>query len=111
MNCGMTGVEQFGSRGGSNGRLLMGVMRTKYPEKFGILVCDMSAGHALLPSTVERRFLDGLPWQAGQPPRLGVHRLIFVLLEHFGDLAVSAGAVHRGGRVHTGHSRKMTATL
>lgn len=37
-----------------------------------------------------------------------------ILLEHFSEPALSTGAVHyfhRDNRVHTGHSRKMTAVL
>ena len=40
---------QLGAQGGSNGGLLMGIMLTKYPEKFGALVCQRAAaGHAAL---------------------------------------------------------------
>src|SRR6185369_13822670 len=38
---GITTVEQLGAQGGSNGGLLMGIMLTRYPEKFGALVCSV----------------------------------------------------------------------
>ena len=50
---GITTVERLGAQGGSNGGLLMGIMLTRYPEKFGALVCsvpllDMKRYHLLL---------------------------------------------------------------
>lgn len=49
---GVTTREQLGAQGGSNGGLLMGVMLTKYPERFGAIVCqvpllDMKRYHTL----------------------------------------------------------------
>ena len=34
---GITTVPQLGAQGGSNGGLLMGIMLTKYPDRFGAL--------------------------------------------------------------------------
>lgn len=50
---GITTVKQLGAQGGSNGGLLMGIMLTRYPERFGALVCsvpllDMKRYHLLL---------------------------------------------------------------
>lgn len=50
---GITTVAQLGAQGGSNGGLLMGIMLTQYPERFGALVCsvpllDMKRYHLLL---------------------------------------------------------------
>ncbi|WP_237756043.1 prolyl oligopeptidase family serine peptidase [Mycobacterium lepromatosis] len=55
VNRGIADVEQFNARGGSTGGLLMGIMRTKYPEKFDTLVSevpllDMHYYHRLLTS-------------------------------------------------------------
>src|SRR5262249_28697065 len=57
---GITTVAQLGAQGGSNGGLLMGIMLTKYPEKFGALVCDVP----LLDMRRYHLLLAGASWVA-----------------------------------------------
>ena len=87
---GITTVEQLGARGGSNGGLLMGIMLTKYPEKFGALVCDVP----LLDMKRYHLLLAGASWVAeygdpDNPDGLGVHLRILALPEHFGDARIT----------------------
>jgi prolyl oligopeptidase len=112
---GVTTVEQLGAQGGSNGGLLMGIMLTKYPEKFGALVCsvpllDMKRYHLLL---------AGASWVAeyGDPDNPDDWAFIS---EYSPYHNISPGRKYppilmttstRDDRVHPGHARKMTAAL
>ncbi|WP_239656367.1 prolyl oligopeptidase family serine peptidase [Mycobacterium riyadhense] len=112
---GITSVAQLGAQGGSNGGLLMGIMLTKYPEKFGALVCsvpllDMKRYHLLL---------AGASWMAeyGDPDNPDDWAFIS---EYSPYQNISADRRYppilittstRDDRVHPGHARKMTAAL
>jgi prolyl oligopeptidase len=112
---GITTVRQLGAQGGSNGGLLMGIMLTKYPEKFGALVCsvpllDMKRYHLLL---------AGASWVAeyGDPDNADDWAFIS---EYSPYQNISADRTYppilmttstRDDRVHPGHARKMTAAL
>jgi prolyl oligopeptidase len=112
---GITTVGQLGAQGGSNGGLLMGIMLTKYPEKFGALVCsvpllDMKRYHLLL---------AGASWVAeyGDPDNADDWAFIS---EYSPYQNISAARRYppilmttstRDDRVHPGHARKMTAAL
>ena len=112
---GITTVEQLGAQGGSNGGLLMGIMLTKYPEKFGALVCsvpllDMKRYHLLL---------AGASWVAeyGDPDNPNDWEFIS---EYSPYQNISATRTYppvlfttstRDDRVHPGHARKMVAAL
>jgi prolyl oligopeptidase len=112
---GITTVGQLGAQGGSNGGLLMGIMLTKYPEKFGGLVCsvpllDMKRYHLLL---------AGASWVAeyGDPDNADDWAFIS---EYSPYQNISADRTYppilmttstRDDRVHPGHARKMTAAL
>ncbi|BCO54189.1 MULTISPECIES: prolyl oligopeptidase family serine peptidase [Mycobacterium avium complex (MAC)] len=112
---GITRVEQLGAQGGSNGGLLMGIMLTQYPEKFGALVCsvpllDMKRYHLLL---------AGASWVAeyGDPDNPDDWKFI---AEYSPYQNISATRRYppvlmttstRDDRVHPGHARKMTAAL
>ncbi|OBF68723.1 prolyl oligopeptidase [Mycobacterium sp. 852002-51971_SCH5477799-a] len=112
---GITTVEQLGAQGGSNGGLLMGIMLTKYPERFGALVCsvpllDMKRYHLLL---------AGASWGAeyGDPDNPDDWEFIS---EYSPYQNISATRKYppvlmttstRDDRVHPGHARKMTAAL
>lgn len=112
---GITTVEQLGAQGGSNGGLLMGIMLTKYPERFGALVCsvpllDMKRYHLLL---------AGASWVAeyGDPDNPDDWQFIS---EYSPYQNISATRKYppvlmttstRDDRVHPGHARKMTAAL
>ncbi len=112
---GITTVEQLGARGGSNGGLLMGIMLTKYPEKFGALVCDVP----LLDMKRYHLLLAGASWVAeyGDPDNPDDWKFIS---EYSPYQNISADGTYppvlfttstRDDRVHPGHARKMTAAL
>jgi prolyl oligopeptidase len=112
---GIAGVEQLGARGGSNGGLLMGIMLTKYPEKFGALVCDVP----LLDMKRYHLLLAGASWVAeyGDPDNPDDWKFIS---EYSPYQNISADRKYppvlfttstRDDRVHPGHARKMTAAL
>lgn len=112
---GITRVDQLGAQGGSNGGLLMGIMLTQYPEKFGALVCsvpllDMKRYHLLL---------AGASWVAeyGDPDNPDDWEFI---AEYSPYQNISSSRRYppvlmttstRDDRVHPGHARKMTAAL
>ncbi|KZS71186.1 peptidase [Mycobacterium kansasii] len=111
----LTTVEQLGARGGSNGGLLMGIMLTKYPEKFGALVCDVP----LLDMKRYHLLLAGASWMAeyGDPDNPDDWKFIS---EYSPYQNISADRRYppvlittstRDDRVHPGHARKMTAAL
>lgn len=112
---GITTVEQLGAQGGSNGGLLMGIMLTRYPEKFGALVCsvpllDMKRFHLLL---------AGASWMAeyGDPDNPDDWAFIseyspyqnISATDHYPPVLITTST--RDDRVHPGHARKMTAAL
>ncbi|MGF2947611.1 prolyl oligopeptidase family serine peptidase [Mycobacterium sp. Lab-001] len=112
---GITTVEQLGARGGSNGGLLMGIMLTTYPEKFGALVCDVP----LLDMKRYHLLLAGASWMAeyGDPDDPDDWKFIS---EYSPYQNISASRRYppvlittstRDDRVHPGHARKMTAAL
>jgi prolyl oligopeptidase len=115
VNRGITTVAQLGARGGSNGGLLMGIMLTKYPEKFGALVCDVP----LLDMKRYHLLLAGASWVAeyGDPDNPDEWNFIS---EYSPYQNISTGRRYppvlfststRDDRVHPGHARKMTAAL
>nr|WP_253849129.1 prolyl oligopeptidase family protein [Mycobacterium asiaticum] len=112
---GITTVDQLGAQGGSNGGLLMGIMLTKYPEKFGALVCsvpllDMKRYHLLL---------AGASWVAeyGDPDNPDDWAFISEYSPYqniSGDRKyppILMTTSTRDDRVHPGHARKMTVAL
>lgn len=112
---GIATVEQLGAQGGSNGGLLMGIMLTQYPEKFGALVCsvpllDMKRYHLLL---------AGASWVAeyGDPDNPDDWAFISEYSPYQNISAtrryppVLMTTSTRDDRVHPGHARKMTAAL
>jgi len=112
---GLTTVEQLGARGGSNGGLLMGIMLTKYPEKFGALVCDVP----LLDMKRYHLLLAGASWVAeyGDPDNPADWEFISEYSPYQNISAtrryppVLMTTSTRDDRVHPGHARKMTAAL
>ncbi|TFV59270.1 S9 family peptidase [Mycobacterium sp. PS03-16] len=112
---GITTVEQLGAQGGSNGGLLMGIMLTQYPERFGALVCSV-------PLLDMRRFhllLAGASWMAeyGNPDDPADWDFISKYSPYQNISAdrryppVLITTSTRDDRVHPGHARKMTAAL
>jgi len=115
VNRGITTAGQLGARGGSNGGLLMGIMLTKYPEKFGALVCDVP----LLDMRRYHLLLAGASWVAeyGDPDNPDDWEFIS---EYSPYQNISATRKYppvlfttstRDDRVHPGHARKMVAAL
>ncbi len=112
---GITTVEQLGARGGSNGGLLMGIMLTKYPEKFGALVCDVP----LLDMKRYHLLLAGASWMAeyGDPDNPADWEFISEYSPYQNISAtrryppVLMTTSTRDDRVHPGHARKATAAL
>ena len=112
---GITTVEQLGARGGSNGGLLMGIMLTKYPEKFGALVCDVP----LLDMKRYHLLLAGASWVAeyGDPDNPDDWEFIseyspyqnISTARDYPPVLITTST--RDDRVHPGHARKMTAAL
>lgn len=111
----ITTVGQLGAQGGSNGGLLMGIMLTKYPEKFGALVCNVP----LLDMKRYHLLLAGASWVAeyGDPDNPDDWAFIS---EYSPYQNISADRSYppillttstRDDRVHPGHARKMTAAL
>ncbi|ORV58981.1 prolyl oligopeptidase [Mycobacterium europaeum] len=115
VNRGIAGVDQLGAQGGSNGGLLMGIMLTQYPERFGALVCsvpllDMKRYHLLL---------AGASWMAeyGDPDNPEDWAFIseyspyqnITATRHYPPVLMTTST--RDDRVHPGHARKMTAAL
>lgn len=112
---GITTVGQLGAQGGSNGGLLMGIMLTRYPEKFGALVCSVP----LLDMRRYHLLLAGASWVAeyGDPDNPDDWAFIS---EYSPYQNISADRNYppilmttstRDDRVHPGHARKMTAAL
>jgi prolyl oligopeptidase len=112
---GITTVGQLGARGGSNGGLLMGIMLTQYPEKFGALVCDVP----LLDMKRYHLLLAGASWVAeyGDPDNPDDWEFIS---EYSPYQNISPSRQYppvlfttstRDDRVHPGHARKMVAAL
>ncbi|MGN7778103.1 prolyl oligopeptidase family serine peptidase [Mycolicibacterium sp. 22603] len=113
--CGVTTVDRLGAQGGSNGGLLMGIMLTRYPDRFGALVCsvpllDMKRFHLLL---------AGASWVAeyGNPDDPQDWEFISKYSPYqnistertYPPILITTST--RDDRVHPGHARKMTAAL
>ncbi|MEE6135464.1 prolyl oligopeptidase family protein [Mycobacterium sp. 050128] len=115
VNRGITSVAQLGAQGGSNGGLLMGIMLTKYPEKFGALVCDVP----LLDMKRYHLLLAGASWVAeyGDPDNPDDWDFIskyspyqnISATRHYPQVLFTTST--RDDRVHPGHARKMVAAL
>ncbi|MEO6795209.1 MAG: prolyl oligopeptidase family serine peptidase [Mycobacterium sp.] len=112
---GITGVEQLGAVGGSNGGLLMGIMLTSYPQLFGALVCQVP----LLDMRRYHLLLAGASWVAeyGDPDNPEDWEFISKYSPYQNISAdtkyppVLITTSTRDDRVHPGHARKMTAAL
>ena len=115
VNRGITTVAQLGAQGGSNGGLLMGIMLTQYPERFGALVCSVP----LLDMRRYHLLLAGASWMAeyGDPDNPDDWAFIseyspyqnISATRHYPPVLITTST--RDDRVHPGHARKMTAAL
>jgi prolyl oligopeptidase len=111
----LTTPGRLGAIGGSNGGLLMGVMLTRYPERFGAIACrapllDMRRYHLLL---------AGASWIAeyGDPDDPSDWEFL-ARYSPYQNVApgrpyppILFTASTRDDRVHPGHARKMAALL
>jgi prolyl oligopeptidase len=112
---GITSVGQLAAQGGSNGGLLMGIMLTKYPEKFGALVCDVP----LLDMKRYHLLLAGASWVAEYGDADNPDDWAFIskyspyqnilASKHYPPVLFTTST--RDDRVHPGHARKMVAAL
>ncbi|OZM74486.1 S9 family peptidase [Amycolatopsis antarctica] len=112
---GITTPDRLGIQGGSNGGLLMGVMLTRYPERFGAIVSQVP----LLDMKRYHKLLAGASWMAeyGDPD---VEREWAYLREYSPYHNVHSGRYYppslfvtstRDDRVHPAHARKMVARM
>ena len=111
---GVCETAQLGAVGGSNGGLLMGVMATRYPDRFGAIVCqvplaDMLRYHLLLAGAswvaeygdpevpADREFLTAYsPYQNVPGPEVRTPPILITTST-------------KDDRVHPGHARKLAA--
>jgi prolyl oligopeptidase len=112
---GITTPDRLGIKGGSNGGLLMGVMLTRYPDRFGAVVAQVP----LLDLRRYHQLLAGASWMAeyGDPDDAAD----WAYLREFSPYhQVRAGQPYppvllvtstRDDRVHPGHARKLCARL
>jgi prolyl oligopeptidase len=112
---GLTTPARLGAQGGSNGGLLMGVMLTRYPERFGAIVAavpllDMLRYH-LLPA--------GASWMAEYgDPEDPADREDLLAFSPYHQLRadrryppILLTTSTRDDRVHPGHARKLVARM
>lgn len=112
---GITRRARLGIMGGSNGGLLVGVMATRWPERFGAVVCQVP----LLDMRRYHRLLAGASWMAeyGNPDepddwsflqRYSPYENLRPGVRHPQMLFTTST---RDDRVHPGHARKMVAKM
>lgn len=112
---GITRPERIAAEGGSNGGILITNMLTRYPERFGALLCT-------IPLVDMRRYTKlhaGASWIAeyGDPDKPED----WAFLQHYSAYHVAMpgnayppillATTRRDDRVHPGHARKMAAKL
>ncbi|WP_018263219.1 prolyl oligopeptidase family serine peptidase [Methylobacterium sp. WSM2598] len=112
---GVTRPDRIAAEGGSNGGLLVANMLTRYPERFGALLCTIP----LIDMRRYHRLLAGASWVAeyGDPDAAED----WAFLRHISAYHVAApgrpyppiliATTRRDDRVHPGHARKMAAKL
>lgn len=114
VSTGTTTAQRLGAMGGSNGGLLMGVMATRYPDRFGAIVCqvplaDMLRYHLLL---------AGASWIAEYgDPEIPADREFLAAYSPYQNVpgpatrtpALLVTTSTKDDRVHPGHARKLAA--
>ncbi|MGY2048414.1 prolyl oligopeptidase family serine peptidase [Methylobacterium sp. JK268] len=112
---GVTRPGRIAAEGGSNGGLLIANMLTRYPERFGALLCTIP----LIDMRRYHRLLAGASWVAEYgDPEVPAD---WDFLQHISAYHVAApgrpyppiliATTRRDDRVHPGHARKMAAKL
>jgi len=112
---GVTTPGRIAAEGGSNGGLLIGNMLTRFPDRFGALLCTIP----LLDMRRYAKLLAGASWIAeyGDPDKPED----WAFLQHISAYHLAApgrryppiliATTRRDDRVHPGHARKMAAKL
>lgn len=111
----VTSPRHLGAMGGSNGGLLMGNMLTRYPDRFGAIVCQVP----LLDMQRYHKLLAGASWVAeyGNPDDPQEWEFVKTFspyhnLKPQGQYPPTLFTTStRDDRVHPGHARKMVARM
>ncbi len=112
---GVTRPGRIGAEGGSNGGLLIANMLTRYPERFGGLVCTIP----LIDMRRYTKLLAGASWIAeyGDPDVPGDWDFLSRISAYHTAAPgqpyppILIATTRRDDRVHPGHARKMAAKL
>jgi prolyl oligopeptidase len=112
---GVTRPGRIAAEGGSNGGILIANMMTRYPERFGALLCTIP----LIDMRRYSKLLAGASWIAeyGDPDRpeewawLQGYSAYHQAVPGQAYPAILFATTRRDDRVHPGHARKMAAKL
>jgi prolyl oligopeptidase len=112
---GVTRPDRIAAEGGSNGGILISNMLTRYPERFGALLCTIP----LIDMRRYTKLLAGASWIAeyGDPDRpeewawLQTYSAYHTAKPGQRYPPILLATTRRDDRVHPGHARKMTAKL
>jgi len=112
---GVTRANRIAAEGGSNGGILISNMLTRYPERFGALLCTIP----LIDMRRYTKLLAGASWIAeyGDPEKpeewawLQTYSAYHTAKPGQNYPPILIATTRRDDRVHPGHARKMTAKL
>jgi prolyl oligopeptidase len=112
---GVTRPGRIAAEGGSNGGILITNMMTRYPERFGALLCTIP----LIDMRRYSKLLAGASWIAeyGDPDKPEDWKFLSAMSAyHVAEPGrpyppILIATTRRDDRVHPGHARKMTAKL
>jgi prolyl oligopeptidase len=112
---GVTRPNRIAAEGGSNGGILIANMLTRYPERFGALLCTIP----LIDMRRYTKLLAGASWIAeyGDPDKpeewawLQTYSAYHTARPGQNYPPILIATTRRDDRVHPGHARKMTAKL
>jgi prolyl oligopeptidase len=112
---GVTRPDRIAAEGGSNGGILISNMLTRYPERFGALLCTIP----LIDMRRYTKLLAGASWIAeyGDPDKpeewawLQTYSAYHTAKPGQKYPPILLATTRRDDRVHPGHARKMTAKL
>jgi prolyl oligopeptidase len=112
---GVTGPKRIAAEGGSNGGILISNMMTRYPERFGALLCTIP----LIDMRRYSKLLAGASWIAeyGDPDKpeewawLKTYSAYHQAEPGRAYPPILFATTRKDDRVHPGHARKMAAKL
>ncbi len=112
---GVTRPDRIAAEGGSNGGILIANMMTRYPERFGALLCTIP----LIDMRRYSKLLAGASWMAeyGDPDKpeewawLQTYSAYHQAVPGRAYPPILFATTRRDDRVHPGHARKMAAKL